>query len=83
MGERMVNFLSANVDYILVGRFLGPSALGAYSVPYQARGQACVRVQPDSTRVSFPAFAKKQHDDEALARGYAELISSSASWSSR
>jgi O-antigen/teichoic acid export membrane protein len=74
MGERMVNFLSANVDYILVGRFLGPSALGSYSVAYQLVVKPVYEFNPILTRVSFPAFAKKQHDDEALARGYAELI---------
>jgi O-antigen/teichoic acid export membrane protein len=74
MGERMVNFLSANVDYILVGRYLGAGALGSYSVAYQLVVKPVFEFNPILTRVSFPAFAKKQHDDEALARGYAELI---------
>ena len=73
MGERMVNFLSANVDYLLVGRYLGPSALGSYSIAYQLVVKPVFEFNPILTRVSFPAFAKKQHDDEALTRGYIEL----------
>jgi O-antigen/teichoic acid export membrane protein len=74
MGERMVNFLSANVDYLLVGRYLGVGALGAYSIAYQLVVKPVFEFNPILTRVAYPAFAKKQNDDEALARGYVEMI---------
>ncbi|HUK95775.1 MAG TPA: MOP flippase family protein [Gaiellaceae bacterium] len=74
MGERTANFLSANVDYLLVGRFLGVSALGSYSIAYQLVVKPVFELNPILTRVSFPAFARKQHDDEALSRGYIEVI---------
>ena len=74
MGERAVNFLSANVDYLLIGRFLGVAALGAYSIAYQLVVKPVFELNPILTRVAFPAFAKKQADNEALARGYVEVI---------
>lgn len=74
MGERSVNFLSANVDYLLIGRFLGVAALGAYSIAYQLVVKPVFELNPILTRVAFPAFAKKQADHEALARGYVEVI---------
>lgn len=74
MGERTANFLSANIDYILVGRFLGVGALGSYSIAYQLVVKPVFELNPILTRVAFPAFAKKQEDDSALARGYIEVI---------
>ena len=55
-----VNFLSANVDYLLVGRYLGVGALGAYSIAYQLVVKPVFELNPILTRVAFPAFAKKQ-----------------------
>ena len=74
MGERTVNFLAANLDYLLIGRYLGVAALGAYSVAYQLVVKPVFELNPILTRVAFPAFAKKQADHEALARGYVEMI---------
>jgi O-antigen/teichoic acid export membrane protein len=74
MGERTANFLSANVDYLLVGRYLGVGALGAYSIAYQLVVKPVFELNPILTRVAFPAFAKKRADDAALARGYVEVI---------
>jgi O-antigen/teichoic acid export membrane protein len=74
MGERTTNYLSANVDYLLVGHFLGVAALGSYSIAYQVVVKPVFELNPILTRVAFPAFAKKQRDNDALARGYVEVI---------
>jgi O-antigen/teichoic acid export membrane protein len=74
MGERCVNYLGANVDYIVIGRSLGVQALGAYSIAYQLVVKPVFELNPILTRVSFPAFAKRQDNDEALCRGYLEVI---------
>jgi O-antigen/teichoic acid export membrane protein len=74
MGERIVNYLTANVDYILIGRYLGVMALGTYSIAYQVVVKPLVQFNPIVTRVAFPAFARKQADDAALRRGYGEVI---------
>jgi O-antigen/teichoic acid export membrane protein len=73
MGERTANFLSANVDYLLVGRYLGVAALGAYSIAYQLVVKPVFELNPILTRVAFPAFAKKRDDHDALGRGYVEV----------
>jgi O-antigen/teichoic acid export membrane protein len=74
MGERTVNYLSANVDYLLIGRFLGVEALGVYSIAYQVVVKPLLQFNPIVTRVAFPAFAKRQDDDGAIQRGYVEMI---------
>jgi O-antigen/teichoic acid export membrane protein len=74
MGDRSVNFLSSNVDYLLIGRFLGVDALGAYSLAYQLVVKPVASFNPIVTRVAFPAFARRQDNEVALRNGYLEMI---------
>ncbi len=74
MGERSVNHLSANVDYVMIGRFLGSEALGRYTIAYRFVMISLQRLNPVITRVAFPVFARRQRDDAALRRGYLEMI---------
>jgi O-antigen/teichoic acid export membrane protein len=74
MGERCVTFLYLNVDYLLIGRFLGIEALGAYSLAYQLVLKPVSVFNPIITRVAFPAFAKRQGNDRALRQGYIEMM---------
>jgi O-antigen/teichoic acid export membrane protein len=73
MGERAVNSFAYNVDYIMVGRFLGPTALGIYMLAWQIMIAPMAKLNPVLTRVAFPVFARKQTDDRALRDGYVEL----------
>jgi O-antigen/teichoic acid export membrane protein len=70
MGERVLNQLTASVDYVVIGYFLGPTSLGIYSLAYQLVVRPLVYLNPIIVRVAFPIFARKQDDDDALARGY-------------
>jgi len=74
MGERTVNYFASNVDNLLIGRFLGPEALGVYSIAYNLIIMPVRKVNPVLTKVAFPILARKQNDDAALRRGYLEMI---------
>ena len=74
MGQRSAGYFSYNVDYLCVGRFLGPSILGVYIVAYQLVVKPVMKINPILTRVAFPIFSKKQEDNLALRTGYLELI---------
>jgi O-antigen/teichoic acid export membrane protein len=73
MGERCANIFAANIDYMLIGRMLGPVVLGSYTIAYQLIIAPVTRINPILTRVAFPIFAKKQNDDSALRLGYLEI----------
>lgn len=73
MGERIVNYASARVDVILIGRYLGADVLGVYSLAYQLVLMPLARINPILTRVALPVFAKRQMNDY-LRRGYLELV---------
>ena len=74
MGERAVNYLTANIDYIIIGRFLGASALGFYTLAYQIMTVPLAKINPVITRVAFSAFSKIQDDNSRMRRGYCKVI---------
>src|SRR5574341_418726 len=74
MGGRCLNYICANADYLIIGRFLGPETLGIYVLAYQLVTMPPARINPILTRVAFPLFARKQTDNAALRRGYLEMI---------
>lgn len=74
MGERSMNYFSANADYLFIGRFLGPKILGVYTLAYHLVVLPLIKINPILTRVAFPVFSKRQTDNAALRRGYLEMI---------
>lgn len=73
VGERTVDQFSSNIDYLLIGRFLGSAMLGAYSIAYQLVVLPFTKINPVLTSVAYPVFARRQDDDAAICRGYLEL----------
>jgi len=74
IGERSIYYWAANIDYLLIGRYLGPEQLGVYTIAYNLVVMPLTKLTPVLTRVAYPVFAKRQNDDAALRRGYLELI---------
>lgn len=74
MGRKTVNYLSSNIDYIIIGGFLGPSALGFYTLAYQIMTFPLTKSNPVITKIAFPAFSKIQDDNSRIKRGYCKLI---------
>lgn len=70
VGYSFLNYLSRNVDYILIGRFLGAASLGYYTLAYQIMLYPLFSISKIINRVVFPAFSKLQNNDELLRQGY-------------
>ncbi len=73
MGERTVTYLSINVINLIIGRYLGATILGQYSVAYQLIVYPVTRFNNVIMSVSFPIFAKFQDVNEMLRSGYLHL----------
>lgn len=74
LGERSIYYWAANVDYLLIGRYLGAAPLGIYTIAYNLVVLPVSRLNPVLTKVAFPVFARRQDDADALRRGFGELI---------
>jgi O-antigen/teichoic acid export membrane protein len=59
-GTRVLFAVSRNADNILIGRFLGPGALGIYSLAYNLMLVPFERIAGPLQEVLFPAFSRLQ-----------------------
>src|SRR6202011_4350694 len=62
MGSRFLGFLRFYADNLLIGRYLGSSALGIYAVAYNVMFAPVIRITQPAQQVLFPAFARLQGD---------------------
>lgn len=71
-------FALRNTDKVLVGRWLGASPLGIYSLGQRTISYPVESIAQVLMTVLFPAFARVQDDNDALRRGYARALGSIA-----
>ncbi len=75
-GFNIVNYLARNMDYLLIGKFLGPQALGLYTIAHKLMMFPLQNISWVITKVLFPAFSKIHNDLERLKRVYLVIIRS-------
>ncbi len=75
LGGRLIVLLSSNADFLLVGRLLGSSALGFYSMAWDLLRFIPDRLSRVAGRVTLPAFCRLQDDDRRLAKAYRDFFS--------
>ena len=62
LGTHVFWYINRNVDTVLIGRFLGSAALGAYTLSYNIMLFPLSRIASPLREVLFPAFSKIQDD---------------------
>jgi O-antigen/teichoic acid export membrane protein len=65
-GTRILFYFNRNVDNILIGRYVGAAALGAYALSYNVMLSPLSRLASPIQEVLFPAFARIQDDVEKM-----------------
>jgi O-antigen/teichoic acid export membrane protein len=73
LGGRLIYSVSANADFVLVGRILGSRLLGFYSIAWTLLRFVPDRLHRVAGRVAFPAFCQLEHDQTGLARAYRDF----------
>lgn len=74
MGERAINYLNSNLDYLLIGSMLGASALGYYTLAYNLIIRPSTMINPVITKVAFPVFSRIQNETERIKRVYLKIL---------
>ncbi len=74
MGERSINYLNSNLDYLLIGSMLGAKSLGYYTLAYNLIIRPSSLINPVITKVAFPVFSRMQNDTAKLKRGYLKVL---------
>jgi O-antigen/teichoic acid export membrane protein len=66
-GTRILFYANRNLDNLLIGRFLGAAALGAYAVAYNVMLMPLARIAQPIVEVLFPAMSRIQDDRPRMA----------------
>ena len=70
VGIYVMQYLNLNVDNLLIGIFLGPTALGFYVVAYRILIVSNEALVMTITRVGLAAFSRLQRDEVELKRAF-------------
>jgi len=69
----IINYFARNADNFLIGKFIGSSALGIYSVAYKIMLYPLQNVSRVIVRVLFPSFSQVKHDNQRFKIGRAHV----------
>jgi O-antigen/teichoic acid export membrane protein len=72
-GMTIMGFVILKGDDIFVSKYLGLTALGFYQMAYGIAMFPATNVTHVISRVSFPTYARLQHDKEALAQAFLKV----------
>ena len=69
-GSDILRYIYFKLDVILGGRFIGPEALGIYSIANQLAFMPVDKLSMIIPQVAFPAFSKMQYDIAQLSANF-------------
>jgi O-antigen/teichoic acid export membrane protein len=75
MNFNVINYFSRHADNFLIGKFIGSSSLGLYSVAYKIMLYPLDNISRVIIRVLFPAFSQIKHDNIRFKNSYLKAIS--------
>ncbi len=71
--NNLIKFSIENFDYLLVGKLLGPAALGIYTLAFRLARYFLEKVWHIFGNMLFPAFSKLQTEPEKLKKGLVQV----------
>lgn len=69
-GSQLLNYIAMRVDYLIIGKMLGTTSLGYYSLARMITSLPVQKVSWTIMRVVFPAFSSVQYNRDVLKKGY-------------
>lgn len=75
IADSSLNYWVRNVDYLLIGKFLGKTSLGYYSKAYTLMLLPVRQISNTITKVMFPSFSLIQGDIERIKKIYFKISS--------
>lgn len=73
-GTRLLFYVERNIDNVLVGRVLGPAALGVYALSYNLMLIPLERIGGPMAEVLFPAFSRMNQDLARLSSAWLRAV---------
>lgn len=70
MGEKSINYISANLDKLLISAMVGLQAVGFYNMAWQLIIFPLSKINPIVNKIAFPVYSKIQHDQSSINKYY-------------
>lgn len=74
LGTRVLNYVRNNIDYLLIGKLLGSTSLGLYTIAFQWSTVARFYFSQSIANVAFPEVARHQDNTKKVGQIYLNLI---------
>ena len=74
VGHRLLYYLHRNADNILIGRYVGAAALGAYALAYNIMMVPLARIAGPIQKVLGPALSRMQDEPERIAVAWVRVV---------
>lgn len=74
IAEKFFNYIRANIDKLLIGRYFGNEALGNYTLALKTVEFPYLKLNPALNKVLFPYFSRLQDRPKIIAKLYANVI---------
>lgn len=68
-----VQYFAMNMDYLIIGKYLGPVALGLYTLAFKIMLAPLSQVSEAISRVVLPGFSSIQEDKAMIGKGFLKL----------
>jgi lipopolysaccharide exporter len=68
--NKALNFFASRGDNLVVGKVLGPPALGVYMLAFSISEAATVELARMANTVAFPAYARAQHKKDRIREAF-------------
>ena len=72
--QDLSGFIGENVDYLCVGRLLGPSQLGLYAMAFRQASLPQYAIAEPVAKVTFPAFAQMRRRGEDVRPAFLDAL---------
>ena len=73
-GTKVFNYLTGNIDYLLIGKLLGAHSLGVYTIGYTVTYMVRSKIMDVINKVFYPVYSKVQDDLVTIKRYYLKVI---------
>ena len=75
IGTDVLSVLLLNLDYLLIGRYLGAAALGIYVLAYRVPELLILQFARILSKITFPIYTKMRDIPGGMARGFGKATS--------
>lgn len=72
--QGLLGYAHENGDYFVVGRVLGPTPLGYYTMAFTLANFPRSQLGGIISAVAFPGFSRIQHDAQRVGRGFRRIV---------